>query len=63
VATGSQGACFTHFTGIARLGGQAFSGEIDSGTPVDRSYERIVYNFYGKPPYWHEKIEEDVASK
>ena len=39
------------------------SPEYNPIAPVDRSYERIVYNYYGIPPYWHKKIEEELASK
>ena len=39
------------------------SPEYNPSAPVDRSYERIVYNYYGIPPYWRKKIEEEVVSK
>ncbi len=32
------------------------------GEPVDRGYERSVYNFYGLPPYWRPKMDNDVPS-
>jgi len=39
------------------------SPEYNPSVPVDRSYERIVYNFYGIPPYWRKKMEEGTAPK
>jgi hypothetical protein len=39
------------------------SPEYNPSVAVERSYERLVYNYYGIPPYWHKKIEEDMASK
>jgi hypothetical protein len=38
------------------------SPEYDPGEPVDRNYERIVYNYYGIPPYWRKKIDEEQVS-
>ncbi|MFZ0243505.1 MAG: PRC-barrel domain-containing protein [Desulfobacterales bacterium] len=32
------------------------------GEPVDRGYERIVYNFYGLPPYWRPKMDNDAPT-
>ena len=39
------------------------SPEYDPSAPVDRGYESLVYNYYGIPPYWQKKIEEEVVSK
>ena len=39
------------------------SPEYNPIAPVDRSYERIMYNYCGIPPYWREKIEEEHLAK
>jgi hypothetical protein len=37
----------------------------EAETPVNRRYEEVLYDYYGKPKYWigHERPASDLAGK